>query len=384
MGKTHPVIWKAEPHTIAKIEILKNYLNAWFPIVGSRFDKIMYIDGFSGPGLYENHPEGSPVAALNSFRSWISKDPDRIKVSDISAFFIESHNARFEKLCEIVAEIRLPARLKAFPIKGEFATLMDELLQKSEFADYFFGNFPVLIFADPFGGTGVPFRIFERILASSGSELILNFDADGISRIHAGKNEGWEVQLTAVFGSEEWRHSLGNHQGSQAIMSLKALELYKSRLLSIPGINYVWSFEMRGSTDRINYYLIFATRNRLGMEKMKEAMRAIDDSGHYCFSDAHFNQHTLFRNDDIPFYAGELHREFVGSVVDFGRVDTYALTMTPFTNPKSMLEWLSRNDMVRVEYTGGLPVRLHTFPADRVLAINFVDPGVRMQQGELL
>ena len=60
------LIWDAEPHTIAKIAILKNYLFAWFQIFGrSRAGQsLLYIDGFAGPGHYTNYNEGSPVAAL--------------------------------------------------------------------------------------------------------------------------------------------------------------------------------------------------------------------------------------------------------------------------------------------------------------------------------
>jgi len=32
--KKHPTIWPAAPHTIAKIEILKGYLQAWLAIMG--------------------------------------------------------------------------------------------------------------------------------------------------------------------------------------------------------------------------------------------------------------------------------------------------------------------------------------------------------------
>jgi len=55
--KKHPTIWKAEPHTIAKIEILQEYLKAWFSIMGTnRYghgQDILYIDGFAGPGEYK-------------------------------------------------------------------------------------------------------------------------------------------------------------------------------------------------------------------------------------------------------------------------------------------------------------------------------------------
>jgi len=63
-----PTVWKAEPHTIAKVEILREYLIRWFQIMGMAKPgrDILYIDGFAGPGHYTNYDQGSPIAALRA------------------------------------------------------------------------------------------------------------------------------------------------------------------------------------------------------------------------------------------------------------------------------------------------------------------------------
>jgi len=43
-------LWDIDPHTTAKHEILQRYMKAWFPILGSYHHRIVYIDGFAGPG----------------------------------------------------------------------------------------------------------------------------------------------------------------------------------------------------------------------------------------------------------------------------------------------------------------------------------------------
>ena len=65
-SKKHGKTWKAEPHTLAKIEMLMAYLHAYFPILGTskRGQPFLYVDGFAGPGEYTNSPTGSPLAAL--------------------------------------------------------------------------------------------------------------------------------------------------------------------------------------------------------------------------------------------------------------------------------------------------------------------------------
>jgi hypothetical protein len=39
---------------------------------------------------------------------------------------------------------------------------------------------------------------------------------------------------------------------------------------------------MRSSDDLLNYYLPFASQEKLGLQKMKEAMKSIDQDGRFC------------------------------------------------------------------------------------------------------
>lgn len=52
--------WRLEPHTAAKHEILRRYMNAWFPILGSYHGRVVFLDGFAGPGIYADGEPGSP------------------------------------------------------------------------------------------------------------------------------------------------------------------------------------------------------------------------------------------------------------------------------------------------------------------------------------
>jgi three-Cys-motif partner protein len=59
-------IWDLDEHTKAKHEILSNYLGGWFPILARWSGRIVYIDGFAGPGVYSKGEEGSPIIALRT------------------------------------------------------------------------------------------------------------------------------------------------------------------------------------------------------------------------------------------------------------------------------------------------------------------------------
>jgi hypothetical protein len=51
-GLPRDTIWPIEPHTAAKHQILRKYLDAWFPILATYNKRIVYVDGFAGPGRY--------------------------------------------------------------------------------------------------------------------------------------------------------------------------------------------------------------------------------------------------------------------------------------------------------------------------------------------
>lgn len=60
--------WKIRPHTRAKHVLLRSYLSAWFPILtsGGFNRRVIYIDGFAGPGIYSDGELGSPLIALDT------------------------------------------------------------------------------------------------------------------------------------------------------------------------------------------------------------------------------------------------------------------------------------------------------------------------------
>ena len=57
MAKT---LWPLDEQTMGKHLVLRHYLNGWFPILSRWNGRLLFIDGFAGPGEYENGQEGSP------------------------------------------------------------------------------------------------------------------------------------------------------------------------------------------------------------------------------------------------------------------------------------------------------------------------------------
>lgn len=372
-------LWHADPHTLAKIAILKYYLNAWFAIVGKRFDgPVLYIDGFAGPGYYTNSEEGSPVAALNVINSIYIRDNVTIK-ADCNIVLIEKEIELFKKLEQKIGERKWHPRIKIRLENKSFADAMAEIMQLPVFSKSFQTSQPLLIFADPFGATGVPFNLIKKFFESGTTELLLNFDADGVERIRKAKNTNWEHQLDDIFGDSSWRESIPD-AASLTVGATQCLKLFERKLKEIKKLDYVWSFEMRGKNDRINYYLLFATTNIHGMKKMKEAMRSLNKSGEFIFSDAYHNQLDLFSPNSELSYENILHQYFIGQTVDMFSIEKYVLCQTPYTSCKTLLKNLSEKALVIRTPSQGSKLVGHTFPDGKIEAVTFINQQERIEQ----
>jgi three-Cys-motif partner protein len=372
--KQFDTLWKAEPHTIAKIELLSAYLKAWLSILGldpsRRGQEILYVDGFAGPGEYTNHPIGSPVAAVEAATSVMTTHGAKWTAGDIFCTFVDQDGDRVEHLRRKLMTIQAHSRVH---VSTYATTFVDGLTAiKRERPRPFSQDDPLFVFIDPFGATGAPFTAVAEILHSRTSEVLINLDADGIARIlHAGDEANRDTVLTGIFGDLSWQATL-SLDASFDVLCRQVLDLYKRRLRSLPGIGYVFAFEMRGKSAALNYYLVFASGHPLGLEKMKAAMKSIDHSGRYSFSDADVGQSLLFRFDDPAEAALKMFGLCKGKRLSYQHVRDYALNETPFSNPKKLLKYLEDKGLIEsVDLRAGRTRRKGTFSEKTVAAVVF-------------
>lgn len=341
-------VWPAEPHTIAKIKILEAYLKAWFGIMGSRQrDRtICYIDGFAGPGSYSNFPDGSPVVALKTAVSAKFQMRSKWIAGDVQLHFVEKSQQFLRFLKDKVNAIEVPEGIHVRYHQGTFAESAPNILKLLRVE---LRKPPVLFsFIDPFGATGVPFSVVKSLLSTTSSEVLMNFDADGIGRIFlAGESAAHERHLDEIFGDTNWKNELVRDTSTRELY-VSALDAYKKRLKENADCKYVFPFEMKNRTDSLSYFLLFASNHERGLEKMKEAMKTVDQDGSYCFSDAVVMQPKLFRFDNPEDFSKEMERHFEGQTASFGELKMFALEKTPFVNPKSMLKVLEEQGKISI------------------------------------
>ncbi|MEA1964879.1 MAG: three-Cys-motif partner protein TcmP [Candidatus Aerophobetes bacterium] len=322
-------IWPIEPHTQAKHAILDRYLKAWLPIMSSISGRIVYIDGFAGPGKYldeRGQPtiDGSPLIAINAARK------HRLPLNaEILFLFIEAKHDRCEYLKNLLKSIDFPQNMRYEAIEGKFdetlSSLFDYLDKQKEYLA------PAFAFIDPFGYSDTPFSLVKRIMKNPKCEVLINFMYHDINRFISDLNKAKHFDL--LFGTEAWREiaTLKDPQERK----LKTLNLYQKELEEEAKIKYVRFFEMINKSNQTEYFLFFGTNNLEGLRQMNVAMRKVDPRGAFQFSDrTNPNQMVLFTPEpNYELLKKLIIREFSGKTVSVEEIDEFVL-ISGFTHFK--------------------------------------------------
>jgi three-Cys-motif partner protein len=332
-------VWELEPHTRAKHEILRRYLQAWMPILAQGgFPNILYIDGFAGPGRYAGGEAGSPIIAVKSALEHAA----RIK-GNILFLFVEEKPDRAAVLRECLDELVIPSNFHIKVAAGErFAEAFDELkqfyTQRSRHLP------PTFAFIDPFGWTGTPFEVVRFILGQPRCEIFVTFMYEEINRFLAHRDQ--PANFDQFFGDQRWRQGVQLRLASDRNRFLH--DLYLRQLKEAGGAKYVRSFQMRNASGLTDYYLFYATSNLLGLQKMKEAMWRVDESGEFTFSDVTDARQLLLigKEPRYDLLEKQLRDQFRGRVVPRSEVENFVLAETPFreTHYKRVLKTLELSD----------------------------------------
>ncbi len=335
MAAPKDTLWKLEAHTRAKHEILRRYLQAWMVILSQgKFPEILYIDGFSGPGEYEGGEVGSPIIALETAISY--RPPLTAKVSFL---FIEKEEMRADHLRRRVSVIALPAHFKVI-IEG--GTTFEDAFAKHypSFVRPGRGLVPTFAFIDPFGWTGVPFSIVQKIMTSRNCEVFVNFMYEEVNR-HL-RHQDQVANFNSFFGTTAWTSRPDNASPRERNRWLH--DLYMRQMHDAAGVRHVRSFEMFNERNVTDYFLFYGTNELLGLKKMKEAMWKIDESGEFKFSDATDpNQMVLFeKKPDLLVLQAQIVMACGGRDVRVGEIEAFVVAKTAFreTHYKGVLKAL--------------------------------------------
>lgn len=186
-----------QPASEMKHGILGDYVGMFTGKAGrlSNTGRVVYIDGFAGPGAYEDESPGSPLVAAG-VATLLSRRRELV------GYFIEEHRADAQQLRQ---NLRDAGRENWEVWNARAEEALPEALQRV-------GDDPLLLFLDPHG-LAIPFVLLvnEVMSRQATTEVLLYFTRKGLKRLaHAQLQPEWwhEAQrnrdaVAANYGEEQ-------------------------------------------------------------------------------------------------------------------------------------------------------------------------------------
>ncbi|HEX8287507.1 MAG TPA: three-Cys-motif partner protein TcmP [Pyrinomonadaceae bacterium] len=265
-----------KPWSKRKHRILGKYLPPFTAKVASRIRQreIFCIDGFAGSAKYEDNQAGSPlITAQFSDKCSNWTDPVTLKIINV-----EAKRKNFISLRLITQ--RWEEKGIVININKKFNDSVSEILK-------IIGDAPALFFIDPFGPTDIHFSCLEPILRRSQqmTELIINFDVDGLRRII---DAAFSYKTETTVAEKQFKHAVEVLGSQSCVEKLKdstlsteereqiILNHYEKRLTRF-GYK-VLSYPIRENDLKTpKYYIICCTRHEDGVKLLNNFFRQEED-----------------------------------------------------------------------------------------------------------
>lgn len=238
--------------------LLDAYLEALIHKIPSRYDHVVYVDGFSGPwqAAGTDYHDTSFGIALRSLRS--AKETWKKLGRDVrmTAHLVEKSGGAFKEL------EKLPPKfpdIEIVPHKGDFVALARELatrIPRSAFA---------FLFIDP-KGWGIDVKAMEPLLRLSNCEVLFNFMFEFINRAASIRDPVIIDGLNKLISQGSWRDELAAAASPEERKRV-LVDAFAATIGTIGGFRFVADTPvLRPLKDREIYSLVYATRKPPGIE----------------------------------------------------------------------------------------------------------------------
>lgn len=254
-----------------KSEILNEYFKAWAAILlkGQKYKEIktlIYVDLFSGPGLYEDGKPSTPIKILNSIYESKGGFIDFDKA--VKTFF----NDKSEKLAnQLKTNIENLPYYKSLTYKPIIANgpASQKMLE-----EYLKSSIPSLTFIDPLG-----YNYTQNMLLYSvknwGSDLFMLFN---FNRIRAAiKNKKVEKNMLGIFTS--YYDSIQEYYKKEKSPQKREEHLIKTfqKIFEDKGY-YILKFRINfPKKNQTSHYLFFISKVQIAITRAKEIMTKYSD-----------------------------------------------------------------------------------------------------------
>jgi three-Cys-motif partner protein len=246
--------------------LLQTYLPEWAYKVGTKWDSLVYVDGFAGPWEttdpdYADSSFGVAVATLRNCRAGLQSKGFNLSTA---AILVESDKDAFSKL-DAFAESNNAPGLAVKAIKGKFVNEIPRVNEEIKRAGLHSFKFVLL---DPKGWADIPMQKLRPFLSSRSCEVIINLMTKHIVRFLREENRA--ESYNALFGRLGVLENLQEATGDEKVEL--AVQEYCRSLQLLCSFRYVSSAVVLEPIRReIKYFLVYATNHPRGVEVFKTA-----------------------------------------------------------------------------------------------------------------
>jgi three-Cys-motif partner protein len=290
MEDKRPSYWEEYSNLqFTKHKLIREYLNGWFPKLGSWSGKILYVDTHAGKGKHKGGQEGSPLVALRTFlnHSWRDKILNRCEMRFI---FIEWSKVNADHLRKEIRELgKLPPNIVCSTYHQNAFELLEGLADEFEKTGTKLA--PCFMFVDPYG-FAIPCDLLRRIKVHSNSELLITLIWRELDMAMQQKTRPRSLTETInrVFGGKEWEDSCLRSDSDDRGES--AIQLIKDKI----GAKWATYIRMLGENQKTRYFLLHLTDHPAGRDLIKEVVwKCCPENGYYARKKDNPNQQYLIK-----------------------------------------------------------------------------------------
>lgn len=255
-------------HSAAKVRLLKEYISAYLGILANTdwIKEVFLYDLFSGPGIYENGGEGSPIVFLNEItkaHEYVASP--RNKPTTFKCLFNDLDKHKIAELQKNIIERALAIspfgaiRFRTDDYKNILTEISHEINQ--------FKNERGFVFIDPYGYSEVSLGDIKTLTSTGKTEVLLFMPTHHMYRF---KENGTPECLI------RFMEDLNITEKIRGVKGLEFIDIVMNGFQERLGNSvFVDSFVIKRDLNQF-FCLFFFTSNMLGYLKMLEAKWKID------------------------------------------------------------------------------------------------------------
>jgi three-Cys-motif partner protein len=267
MPKVDFSLYRNREQAYVKHCLMEEYLPDWAYKVGSKWDSLVYVDGFAGP-WQTKHPDyadssfGIAVDALR--RCQLGLREGRGRELHIECILVEQDESAFSHLKRF-ATASSHTNFIVHALPGKFITqvsTINELVKGS-------GRNPFrFVFLDPKGWADIPMDKLQPLLGNRSCEVLINLMTRHINRFLDQTDR--ENSYQNLFGRQGVVDKLRNTPSDERVD--RAVQEYSLSLKLLCKFKYVSSAViLEPNEEAVRYYLVYATNHPRGVEVFKAA-----------------------------------------------------------------------------------------------------------------